>query len=94
MIYVIGIIVLYFLGKGTLGALYKKDSVKDMGMTDIMLTGGIVVIGLAEAAHLGAVVLGRSFLIVFFCFWRVWQRCYWVLRYCSLSDFQKGRYPG
>lgn len=61
MIYIIGIIVLYFLGKGTLGALYKKDSVKDMGITDTMLTGGIVVIGLAEAAHLGAVVLGRSF---------------------------------
>lgn len=61
MIYVIGIIVLYFLGKGTLGALYKQDSVTDMGMTDIMLTGGIVVIGLAEAAHLGAIVLGRSF---------------------------------
>lgn len=61
MIYIIGVIVLYFLGKGTLGALYRKDSVKDMGMTDTMLTGAIVVIGLAEAAHIGAVVLGRSF---------------------------------
>lgn len=61
MIYVIGIIVLYLLGKGTLEAFYKKDSAKVVGMTDVMLTGGIVVIGLAEAAHLGAVVLGRSF---------------------------------
>lgn len=61
MIYIIGFIVLYLLGKGALGALYKKDSLKDRGITDTMLTGGIIVIGLAEAAHLGAVVLGRSF---------------------------------
>lgn len=61
MIYIFGIIIAYLLGKGTLGALYKTDSAKDMGITDSMLTGGIVVIGLAEAAHLGAVVLGRSF---------------------------------
>jgi len=61
MIYVIGIIVLYLLGKGTLKALYRKDSAKDMGVAEAMLTGGIVVIGLAEAAHMGAVVMGRSF---------------------------------
>lgn len=61
MIYLFCILIPYLLGKGTLRIFYGKYRIQDMTFADSMLTGGMIVIGLAEAAHLGAVVLGRSF---------------------------------
>lgn len=49
----------FLLGKGALAILYSKD--KGSGRMDAYLTGVPVVIGLAEAAHLAAVLLGWSF---------------------------------
>lgn len=51
----------FALGKGALRILYGNQPTQDMGPADCMLTGGMIVIGLAEAAHLGACLLGRSF---------------------------------
>jgi len=51
----------FVLGKGVLRILYGNQPTQKLGLADSMLTGGIVVIGLAEAAHLGACLLGRSF---------------------------------
>lgn len=61
MIYLFCLLVPYLLGKGVLRAFYGKCRAQDMTLADSVLTGGMVVIGLAEAAHLGAVALGRSF---------------------------------
>lgn len=55
------ILVAYLLGKGALRALYKKPLTQELLMADSVLAGGMIIIGLAEAAHLGAVVLGQSF---------------------------------
>lgn len=61
MIYLLCYFCPYLLGRGALRALYGKKATWDTGFADSMLTGGMVVIGLAEAAHMGAVVLGQSF---------------------------------
>lgn len=61
MIYLFCVIIPYLLGRGTLRALYGKTKSADLTCADGMLAGGMVIIGLAEAAHMGAVVLGRSF---------------------------------
>ncbi len=48
------------LGTGILGVLYGKESRK-LYMADRLLAGFMGMLGLAEAAHLAAVFLGRSF---------------------------------
>lgn len=49
------------LGKCALGVLYGNQPARDKRLRDAFLTGGIVVIGLAEAAYLAAVISGWSF---------------------------------
>ena len=49
------------LGMGALRILYGSQWKKEMSPADCILTGGMILLGLAEAAHLGAVVLGWSF---------------------------------
>lgn len=49
------------LGRGALRLLYGSQSTQDMSLADDVLTGGMIIIGLAEAAHLAGCVLGRSF---------------------------------
>lgn len=61
MIYLLCFLYTYLLGRGALRALYGKKPNQDSTFADSVLTGGMIVIGLAEAAHLGAVVLGQSF---------------------------------
>lgn len=51
----------FALGKGALRILYRNHPTQEMGPADCALTGGMIVIGLAEVAHLGACLLGRSF---------------------------------
>lgn len=51
----------FALGKGALRILYGNQPTQEMGPADCIVTGGMIVIGLAEAAHLGACLLGRSF---------------------------------
>ena len=49
------------LGKGALRILYGNQPTQEMGTADAVLTGTIIVIGLAEAAHLAGCLLGQSF---------------------------------
>lgn len=49
------------LGDGALRLLYGKRWREEKTRADGVLIGWMITIGLAEAAHLGAVVLGRSF---------------------------------
>ena len=51
----------YLIGMGALRVLYRGQARHEMTHADGILTGGLICIGLAEAAHLGAVVLGWSF---------------------------------
>lgn len=61
MIYLFGIIIPFLLGRGALRAFYGKKSKLDFSVADSIVVGGLFVIGLAEAAHMGALVLGQSF---------------------------------
>ncbi len=49
------------LGKGALRILYGNQPTGGYSLADEVLTGWIISIGLAEAAHLAACMLGRSF---------------------------------
>lgn len=49
------------LGRGALRLLYGNRAKQDISLADDVLTGGIIMIGLAEAAHLAGCLLGRSF---------------------------------
>lgn len=49
------------LGMGTLRILGGSRTAQEKCLADAVLTGGIICIGLAEAAHLTAVVIGWSF---------------------------------
>ncbi len=51
----------FVVGKSALRVLYGNQPTQEFDLADCILTGGIIVIGLAEGAHLGAVILGRSF---------------------------------
>lgn len=51
----------FVLGRGALRILYGNQPTQEMNPADDILTGGIIIIGLAEAAHLAACLLGRSF---------------------------------
>ncbi len=49
------------LGRGALCLLYRKRPVRGTLLSDGVLTGYLIVVGLAGAAHMGAVLLGQSF---------------------------------
>lgn len=49
------------LGRGALCLLYRKQPIRETVLSDSVLTGYLIMIGLAEAAHMGACVLGWSF---------------------------------
>lgn len=49
------------IGMGALRILYGSQTTQEMSLADYILTGGMICIGLAEAAHFGAVMLGWSF---------------------------------
>lgn len=49
------------LGEGALRLLYQKQNRQDLTCGDSVLIGWLLVIGLAETAHLAAVFFGRSF---------------------------------
>lgn len=51
----------YLLGMGALRILCGSRTAQEKCLADAVLTGGIICIGLAEAAHLTAVVIGWSF---------------------------------
>lgn len=64
MAYLLGLsmaLIPYLLGKGALRLLYGSQNRQIRNKADNLLVGWMIVIGLAEAAHLGAIVLGRSF---------------------------------
>ncbi len=56
------IIIPYILGRGALAVLYRKQKGADLGMADGLLTGWLICIGLAEAAHLCTIFLKRHFI--------------------------------
>lgn len=58
---VLMILVPCLLGEGVLRLLYGNQYRQKMTRADSVLTGWMIVIGLAEAAHLAAVISGRSF---------------------------------
>ncbi|MCM1568144.1 MAG: DUF6077 domain-containing protein [Roseburia sp.] len=55
------ILIPWLLGKGSLLILYGKRADRELFIGDSFLTGWIVSIGLAEAAHASVTLLGRSF---------------------------------
>lgn len=61
MIYLFFIVIIFLLGRGALRALYGNSKAQDITYADSIPTGLVLIIGLAEAAHMGALVLGRSF---------------------------------
>ena len=52
----------FLLGKGALRILYGNQMTQEWSLSDNVLTGWMLCIGLAEAVHLGAVAAGWSFL--------------------------------
>ena len=52
--------VVYVLGKAALAFLYGNGKQNDLAWEDCLLTGGLLFVGLAEGAHLGALVRGQS----------------------------------
>lgn len=61
MIYLLCFLYTCLLGRGTIRALYGTNRNQDMTLADSVLTGGMLVIGLAEAVHLWGIVSGQSF---------------------------------
>lgn len=61
MIYLFFIMITFLLGRGALRALYGNNKAQDITYADSIPVGFVLVIGLAEGAHMGAVFLGRSF---------------------------------
>lgn len=55
------VLVPFVLGRGALCLLYRRRPIQGIALADSVLTGYIIMIGLAEAAHLGALVLRQSF---------------------------------
>lgn len=51
----------YVLGKCAVRILYGNQPTQEITAADYVLVGGMMIIGLAEAAHLGACLLGWSF---------------------------------
>ncbi|MCH5342408.1 MAG: hypothetical protein J1E64_00105 [Acetatifactor sp.] len=49
------------LGRGALCISYRKQPIRETILSDSVLTGYLIMIGLTEAAHMGTVVLGWSF---------------------------------
>lgn len=61
ILYILSFIAFFLLGKAALGILYGKTREKELYWEDGFLTGGILCIGLAEAAHLAALFLHLTF---------------------------------
>lgn len=64
MAYLMGLLMLlipYLTGKGVLSLFYGKMKCRDFVKTDALITGCLVCIGFAEAAHLAGLFLGWSF---------------------------------
>lgn len=61
LLWLLAALVPCLLGMGVLRICYGSRMTQEMSLADCILTGGIICIGLAEAAHLTAVVLGWSF---------------------------------
>ncbi len=66
MAYLLGlsaVLAAYILGRATMCILYKEERKLDWksAAPDALLVGGMMIIGLAWVAHVGAVFLGRSF---------------------------------
>ncbi len=55
------VLIPFLLGRGALSLLYRKRPIQGTLLADSVLTGYLILIGLAEAAHLTAVALGRPF---------------------------------
>lgn len=55
------VLVACLLGRGVLRVLYRRTLPPDLNYADSVLVGGMIIIGLAEAAHMGAVVSERPF---------------------------------
>lgn len=51
----------FLLGRSALGIIYGRRADTEFGFADRILTGAMLAVGLAEAAHLAALALGRSF---------------------------------
>lgn len=51
----------YLLGRGALRILYRKPIAHTFSREDCVLLGIVVIIGLAEVAHMGALILERPF---------------------------------
>lgn len=51
----------FVLGRCAVRILYGNHPTQETTPADYVLTGGMIIIGLAEAAHLGACLFGRSF---------------------------------
>ncbi len=62
------IIISYMLGKGALNVLYGRRQCAGFHTGDAVLTGWMLCMGTAEAAHLGAVLAGWSFTLCKRCF--------------------------
>ncbi len=50
----------YLMGSGAFGILYRGQTRRELSWADAILVGAMMIIGLAEVAHMGAVVLGLS----------------------------------
>ena len=59
----------WLTGRAALHILYGNLPGNDITRADEFLTGGMIIIGLAEAAHLGILLLGRSFSDCIKLFW-------------------------
>lgn len=62
------LIVPWVIGSGCLRVLYRNIGKEELSLWDALLTGWIAVIGMAEAAHLAAVVCGLSLSFCVFLF--------------------------
>lgn len=55
------ILVPFVLGRGALCLLYRRQPIEGIALADGVLTGYIIMIGLTEAVHLGALILRQPF---------------------------------
>lgn len=61
LLWLFAALVPFVLGRCAVRILYGNQPTQETAPADFMLVGGMIMIGLAEAAHLGACLLGRSF---------------------------------
>lgn len=61
LLWLFAALVPFVLGRCAVRIIYGNQPTQETATADYMLVGGMIIIGLAEAAHLGACLLGRSF---------------------------------